>query len=279
MAEVRKPYVAGRFYPAKKAEIEDLLNKILEKEKPGIDVSLSALKIIGGVIPHAGYVYSAYQAIHFFEILKLSLQTFDSILIINPNHTGYGEDMSVDVNESWETPIGKVELDTEFVQELDLPRSAIAHKYEHSGEVILPYLQSFTDFAFRIVPVCMKIQTPEKALDLANRIYLAARNLKRKILVLASSDFSHQVDPEFGRIQDERVVHHILEKDITGIYSEVRHHKISVCGYGPIMTLVAYSQLLSHNSEFKVLKKGNSGEVYPSDSVVDYISILAYLTE
>ncbi|MCD4665839.1 MAG: AmmeMemoRadiSam system protein B, partial [Bacteroidales bacterium] len=68
--KIRQPAVAGRFYPDSKAEIKQMLSEILEKENKFIDRELSRKQIIGAVVPHAGYMFSAYQAIHFFEILK-----------------------------------------------------------------------------------------------------------------------------------------------------------------------------------------------------------------
>ncbi len=88
--KIRQPAVAGTFYPGNRAAIHKLIDQILAKESPQIDLSLSKKKIIGAVVPHAGYMYSAYQAIHFFEILKNSNQRFDTFFIINPNHTGHG---------------------------------------------------------------------------------------------------------------------------------------------------------------------------------------------
>ena len=68
----RKPSVAGRFYPASKKELESVLASMYNKEKENIKNSLSEKTIIGGVVPHAGYIYSGYEATHFFEIIKIN---------------------------------------------------------------------------------------------------------------------------------------------------------------------------------------------------------------
>jgi AmmeMemoRadiSam system protein B len=51
---------------------------------------------------------------------------------------------------------------------------------------------------------------------------------------------------------------------------------VSICGYAPIMTLMEYSKLITKNPKSKILRQGHSGEVYPSNEVVDYVSILFY---
>jgi hypothetical protein len=54
----------------------------------------------------------------------------------------------------------------------------------------------------------------------------------------------------------------------------VRNKHITVCGYGSIMTLIEYAKLEAEKPKAKILKIGNSGEVIPSDEVVDYVSVL-----
>ncbi len=88
--KTRQPAVAGRFYPGTKDELSIQLSQILRKEDEHIKRELARKKIIGAVVPHAGYMFSAYQAIHFFELIKATDVQFDTFIIVNPNHTGYG---------------------------------------------------------------------------------------------------------------------------------------------------------------------------------------------
>ena len=196
---VRTPTVAGAFYPGTPDEINALVDRILNAEKDNIDYSFADKQIIGGVVPHAGYVYSAYEAVHFFEIIRKSHAQYDTFIIINPNHTGYGEYIEVDSSESWDTPLGNVTLDTEFAQALDLPRSNRAQQQEHSAEVMLPLLQKFIPCDFRVLPISMLRQNPVSALDLAEKIRNANARLNRKLIIIASSDFSHFESPADGR--------------------------------------------------------------------------------
>ncbi len=272
----RKPYVAGKFYPGSKRELHDMISTIRMQVKSDIDISLSEKSIIGGVVPHAGYTFSACQAIHFFEIIKNSGVKYDTIFIVNPNHTGYGFDLSLDSNDAWETPLGIVDIDKDFMDLLDIPQSEIAHKYEHSGEVMLPLLQYFLDYNFTILPVSISRQNCENALTLAKAIYNANRKLKKKILIIASSDFSHFVDPAEGRRLDQMVLDEIQALNSKKLYENVMSNNISVCGYGPIITLMEYSLLVTEDPQSTILCMGNSGDVIPSSEVVDYISILFY---
>lgn len=274
--KTRQAAVAGRFYPGSKEEIAVQLDQILEKEKPSIDLSLSQKKIIGAVVPHAGYMYSAYQALHFFEILKHSQQQFDTFFIINPNHTGFGTEIALDENDCWETPFGKVDIDKDYYDFLDFSESEDAHRLEHSGEVMLPLLQYSLDYPFSIVPITMSNQNPANARFIAQNIKKANDRLKKKICIIASSDFSHFVNPAKGKELDNFVVQEISKMNTEGVNQQVHDKNISVCGYGPIMTLMEYTKNTTKEPQVEVLKIGHSGEVIPSNEVVDYVSMLFY---
>jgi AmmeMemoRadiSam system protein B len=273
---VRTAKVAGAFYPGSSSEIHGLVDRILDSEKGKIDYSLAQLRIIGCVVPHAGYIFSAYEAVHFFEILKSSGTQYNTFIIINPNHTGFGEYIEVDSSDAWETPLGEVPLDTEFARALDLPRASEAQQQEHSAEVMLPLLQKFLPYRFRVLPVCMLRQNPLTARELAEKIRKANAVLNRRLMIIASSDFSHFESPSNGQRKDDLVLEQIENRNPEKLYDVVVRNRISVCGYGPIMTLMEYSGMVCENPHSRILARGNSGKTRPSDSVVDYVSILFY---
>jgi len=273
---VRTAKVAGAFYPGTEKEINGLVRRIMEAEAGKIDYSYARKDIIGCVVPHAGYVYSGYEAMHFFEIIRRSAENYDTFIIINPNHTGYGEYIEVDSNDSWETPLGNVQLDTEFARQLDLPRSDRAQMQEHSAEVMLPLLQKSHAKDFRIIPISMLRQNPITAMEIAEKIRDANKVLKRKLMIIASSDFTHFESPVDGKMKDDLVLEQIEKQDSEKLYDTVIQNRISVCGYGPIMTLIEYSKLMAENPSSTILARGHSGKTSPSASVVDYITILFY---
>jgi hypothetical protein len=273
---IRRPVVAGQFYPNDKNELMDLLDQVKEREETSIDYSLAKNNIIGGIIPHAGYIFSSYQAMHFFQILKKNNQQYDTVFIINPSHTGMGNEISFDSHDEWETPLGKVEVDKDFAREMNIAVSEIEQEREHSGEVMVPFLQYIIDNPFKIAPVTMTLQNYRNAVSLANNIYEANQKLNKKILILASSDFSHFVDPETGKKLDQLVIDEILQFNTKQVEEVINRNNITVCGYGPIMALMEYSKLVDKNSQTKILKKGNSGDIIASNEVVDYVSMIFY---
>ena len=128
-----------------------------KKEADNVNLDLVSKSIIGGIVPHAGYVYSGYETYHFFDIVRRSRIHFETILILCPNHRGIGPGVSVDGTDFWNTPLGKVPLDKDFVALLGIPVSIEAHAYEHSAEVMLPFLKEYLDYEFKIVPIILVI--------------------------------------------------------------------------------------------------------------------------
>jgi len=274
---IREAAVAGRFYPNNKTELKRLIEKIYRTEKNKINLSLADETIFGAVVPHAGYMFSAYQAVHFFDILHNQNTKFDTFVIINPNHTGYGEAIALESHQYWQTPFGEVETDREFISDLSFPISDIAHKNEHSGEVMLPLLQHFLDYDFKIVPITLSEQNIKNAKLIAARVHEVSQKQGKKVCMIASSDFSHFLNPEKGKRLDQLVLDKIEQRDLSGLQQTVQENKISVCGFGPIMCLMEYSRLQNEQYKSKILARGHSGEIVPSDKVVDYISILFYM--
>jgi MEMO1 family protein len=277
VTSIRKASFAGRFYPADKQSLSMMIEDIYSAEKEFINVELAQKRIIGGIVPHAGIVFSGYQAIHFYAILKQSDQQIDTFVIINPNHSGLGKGMfNISNYDFWETPLGLIEIDREFSAELDIEVCNQAHDNEHSGEVQLSFIKYFHSPQPKVVLITMNQQDVESALILAQKIKKATEVTNKKVILVASSDFSHYETPEIGFRKDQFVVDAILKLDAEQVYSEVKSHQVTVCGFGPIMTLINFAKMESENSQLSILKRGHSGEVHPSTEVVDYISFLCF---
>lgn len=272
----RSASVEGRFYPSTKSRIFD---QIMDIEQSGRypEPDLSPDRIFGAVLPHAGHLYSGYQTIPFFQLLRRHSLFPDTFVIVHPNHSGHGAPLAIDEAELWINSIGEVPVDGKLASAMKLPFDKRPHVREHSAEVIIPFIQYFfADHPFSIVPICMMDQTHKNAALVAERIVRAAGKTGRKIMVIASCDFSHFLPPEEGRELDQRIVDHILERNAPGVEQAVIENRVSVCGYGPIMSLMEYARSQSPDYQIEILARGHSGEVHPSPEVVDYISLIAY---
>ncbi len=120
MMSIRKAVVEGRFYPASKPRIFDLIREIeLAGRYPEADIRPA--RILGGVLPHAGFIYSGPQTIPFFQLLRKQNKFPATFVIVHPNHTGNGLPLAVDEADMWVNDVGEVPLDREFAIELGLP--------------------------------------------------------------------------------------------------------------------------------------------------------------
>lgn len=274
---IRKAYVAGKFYPGTRPEIANLIEDLREKEMNKLDFDPENKNIIGGILPHAGHIYSGSHVIHFFEALIKSKNKFDDFIILHPVHRGGDIDFASDENDYWSSPLGKIALDREFIDAMQLPSLEEIHKWEHSAEVMLPFIQYYNLNDKKIVPVGMCWQHPETSKKIAKKLAKACEQTGKKICILASSDFSHFIEPEKGKIMDQKAIDRILNMEPEKLYNTIRRDNISICGYGPIMTLMYFAMGTQENVKVEILSKGHSGEVYPSDSVVDYVSMIFYI--
>ncbi len=258
---MRAPAVSGQFYPRSKndllREIKRCFNGIPANERP----------VIGAVVPHAGYMYSGNTAAHVYSALPKA----DTFILLGPNHTGYGSPVSVS-SETWSTPFGEVSPDIELIKAL--PKKIIdmdesAHKYEHSIEVQLPFLQHrFRDFS--IVPICMGMQDEETALDVGLEISEAVSRVNKKVVIIASSDFSHYKPDKVAREDDAYFINSILAMDVSGLYRRLYERAASVCGYGPISAMLTASKRLGAKKA-ALLKYSTSG-----DTTGDFSAVVGY---
>jgi AmmeMemoRadiSam system protein B len=272
----RKAFVEGRFYPSTKNRIFDQIMEIEQSERYP-EPEISPAKVYGAILPHAGHIYSGYQTIPFFQLIRRHRIFPETFIIVHPNHSGIGKPIAMDDSSYWSNSIGEVPVDRELALAMDLPFDSKAHGHEHSAEVIIPFIQYFLDHhPFSIVPVCMMDQAFENAALVAKRVKKAAAKTGRKIMMIASCDFSHFLPPDQGANLDQEVLDHILARNAPGVEEAVTRNRVSVCGYGPIMALMEYARSKEKNYRIEILARGHSGEVVPSREVVDYISLMAY---
>lgn len=274
--KIRKATVEGHFYPSTREQMFDQIREIENNGKYPVK-ELQTERIYGGVLPHAGHVYSGYQTIPFFQLISRTEGLPETFVIIHPNHTGSGLTLAIDDADVWHNAVGDVPLDLELAGAMDLPFSGLSHAHEHSAEVIIPYMQYYLkDHHFSIVPVCMMDQSYESARHVAERIHHAATEVNRELMVLASSDFSHFLPPSQGEKRDQLVIDEIMKRNTAGMADAVKRNHITVCGSGPIMVLMEYAGMDDPAYKIEILARGHSGEVIPSPEVVDYISMIVF---
>lgn len=232
---IRKPVVAGSFYPKNKKDLEKMIVSFLE------NIKTEKINAKGFIMPHAGYIYSGKVAAFGYKIIK-SLKV-KRVILLGPSHFIPFVGSSISTCEFWETPLGKVKVEKVKTKFFNFPE---AHKYEHSIEVQLPFLQKVLD-NFIIIPISIGYDDYN---FIANQI---EKLIDNKTIIIASSDLSHYHSYETAIKIDEKANKSIPNLDIKNA------KKIEACGKIAILSLMKVA--ISNKWVGKKLFYANSGDI------------------
>ena len=263
----RRPAVAGRFYPARPQELTRDLERYLERTTP-------PQPAIGCVVPHAGIMYSGHVA----GAVYARLEPTSSYVVLCPNHTGAGRPLAIMSTGEWETPLGNVPIDSALAEALKRVCPALeeddeAHRFEHSLEVQLPFLQ-YLQQDFRFVPIAVGVGRYEPLAELGRALAQVVEAAASRPLLVASSDLNHYEPDAVNRIKDHQAIDQILALDPRGLYDTVHRERISMCGFGPtVAVLTAARELGARQAE--LVRYATSGDITGDRSaVVGYAGIV-----
>ena len=275
--QVRTPAVAGMFYPGEKNELKKSIHDgFMHSFGPGkLPPSEESKKIFGVICPHAGYMYSGPVASH--SLYEISSESYELFIIVGPNHWGLGCSVATQKDCVWDTPLGKVEVDSDVVSELAESTKIVdvdffSHTKEHSLEVQVPMLQEVFPNKFKILPIVLINQDKNTAIELGKA--LAKLTEKKRTMIIGSSDFTHYEPNDFAHMQDKSLIEPILKLNVDGFYKVLEEKQVTACGYGAMATtMIACKELGATKGE--LLKYATSGDVTgDTSSVVGYGSII-----
>ncbi len=236
--------------------------------------------VIALILPHAGYAYSGQTAV---MGLKTTVKKYKRIVVIGPSHRIPMEEMlSVPRVTHYETPLGQIPLDVEFINKLlkyslfqNVPQ---AHKYEHSVQIELPLLQ-YSQKDFELVPIVAgscSLETITKAGTILRSLVDA------ETLLVASSDFVHygrghgyvpftENIPENIKQVDMGAYEYIAKLDSKGFLEYKYKTGATICGSIPIAVLLS---TLGEGVKADLINYVTSGELTGNfTNSVSYLSI------
>lgn len=268
---VRRPAVAGRFYPAR-AEI--LTREIEEYLGPGGEAAPTVEGALGCIAPHAGYMYSGHVA----GAVYRRLPPRASYIVLGPNHFGRGAPLATNSSGTWLTPLGEIPVDHDLATALLAACPLVtedreAHVAEHSIEVHLPFLQH-TVKEFRFVPVAVGVGSYAALESLGHGVARAVESAPKPVMIVASSDMNHYEPDSLTRIKDRKAIDQILKLDARGLYDVVHRENISMCGYGPAVALVTAANDLGAKKAELVKYATSADAGGDADAVVGYAGII-----
>lgn len=247
MQNLRRPAVAGTFYPDQSLTLSRKVKELLH-----------AVPVSGGsdgavpkalIVPHAGYVYSGATAALAYARLAPARATIKRVVLLGPVHRVPVRGLALAGATLFSTPLGEIEVDQEAVMALaGMPQvvvSAPAHAQEHSLEVQLPFLQSVLD-DFKLVPLAVGDATPDEVAQVLDVLWGGPETL-----IVVSSDLSHFLPYASAQFVDSATARSILQ-----LNTSITHEQ--ACGGTPINGLLVAAR--AHQLEPQLLGMCNSGD-------------------
>lgn len=259
---IRKPVVAGVFYPgdeeALTAQVDNFLDTIVVKDYGDP---------IGFICPHAGYIFSGLTAAYAFK--HLIGREYEKVIILAPSHYDGFHGITTWFGGGLETPLGIVETDdSDILENYGVQKSQLGFGKEHSLEVQLPFLQRVLKKGWKLVPLVMGFQNDE-SIRLGKNILESY--MDKKNLIIISSDLSHFHSYEKANVIDGHFLSFISMNRIPDLVDAYDNKLVEACGFGPIMSF------LKLGTKFKVLDYRNSGDITGDrNRVVGYTSMGAF---
>ena len=271
MSRVRKPAVAGLFYPSQPAALLSAVQALVAVPDTGPTPAVAV------IVPHAGYQYSGRTAGAVLSRIEVPRR----VVILAPNHSGAGSAThggSVYAVGALRTPLGDVPVDELLAADL-LARCALldddpdAHRTEHAVEVMLPLLLARRpDVA--VVPILLGWTDWPRTRALAEALADAVRASDEAVLLLASSDMNHFEAVGISREKDALALAEIAKLDGEALLDVTKRQRISMCGRVPAAAALHAARLLDASGA-EVVDYSHSGMVTGDDSaVVGYAGVV-----
>jgi AmmeMemoRadiSam system protein B len=244
---VRKPAVAGTFYPGQGQPLADEVARMLANAtKPASEQTASPKAFI---VPHAGYVYSGTTAASAYALLGPMAHTIERVVLLGPVHRVPVRGLAVPGVDAFSTPLGEIEVDAEAIAALaHLPQVVVsqqAHTWEHSLEVQLPFLQTILP-RFKLAPLAVGDATSDEVAQVLTALWGGPETL-----LVISSDLSHFLPYAAAQKTDQNTVDLILRLD-----GHLTHTQ--ACGATPINGLLLAAR--AHHLQPRLLAQCNSGD-------------------
>jgi AmmeMemoRadiSam system protein B len=215
-SRIRRPAVAGLFYPADPVQLR------LEIEGYLSEVAPAPAEPKAIIVPHAGYRYSGPVAATGYAQLASLRGRITRVVLLGPTHYVRFRGLAASSADAYATPLGLVPLDKPaLAQALECPAVQVldaAHLREHSLEVHLPFLQVVLG-AFQLVPLVVGQAEADETAEVLERLWGGPETL-----IVVSSDLSHyhdsaaarRLDAETCRLIESRCGEQLTEQSACG---------------------------------------------------------------
>lgn len=212
VANVRRPAVAGMFYPAARAQLRAAITQAFKHAVPPLPDAVVPKALI---VPHAGYVYSGPIAASAYLRLGPVRDGVHRVVVLGPSHRVYLDGMAVPAVDVFDMPFGPVQVDRNLRESIrHLPGVVVSdepHRLEHSLEVQLPFLQAVLD-DFTVLPLSVGDATTEQVASVLEAVWGGPETL-----IVISTDLSHYEEYSVARQLDAHTAAAIVAAEASRI--------------------------------------------------------------
>jgi AmmeMemoRadiSam system protein B len=262
----RQPAVAGQFYAGTSEQLLSDLAALLPK--------LPGTRTVTGIIaPHAGYVYSGAIAGAAYASINMPA----TVLILGPNHHGVGANTALYPDGEWLTPLGPIQINSRLNDLLSqnipsIKADSVAHEFEHSLEVQVPFIQYLRPDA-TVSALCLGHGDYASIKQIGEGIAAAIRDYGGDVLIVVSSDMTHYESADSAKRKDGLALDRILNFDPEGLLQVCSSERITMCGAIPAAVMLVATRELGA-TQAKLIAYGTSGDITGDNrQVVGYAAL------
>jgi AmmeMemoRadiSam system protein B len=271
---IRKPAVAGSFYPADSDKLHKSVSSYLA-DAGKISDEFNNHRLLGIISPHAGYIYSGSVAAYGYNYL--AKEDFQSYIVLAPSHRVRFKGASIMPKGVYKTPLGDAEIDYDLSERLEkrdyFGLIKEAHDMEHSLEVQLPFLQIIKPDA-KIVPIVIGTTDIDICRIIGETIAEEINSTNKEYGIIISTDLSHYHTYNEAVKIDTGFINALESFEEKNIKENLSSGKGEACGEGAVLAGISLSKKIGAK-KLKVIKYANSGDTAgPKDQVVGYLSAL-----
>lgn len=225
------------------------------------------------MVPHAGYVYSGETAAKTYSQVEITR----TVLLLGPNHTGFGKALSLMAPGAWQTPLGQVPIDEALGKALLendlLEEDEAAHHYEHALEVQLPFLQYLRP-DIRIVPLTVGTLELKALREAGHFIGETLSRMEARPLIVISSDMNHYEDETLTQEKDGAALSSLLKLNAADFAKVIDQRGISMCGFAPAYLALSALKVLGAEKAWLVEHTTSAKVSGDYDRVVGYAGVI-----
>ncbi|MEZ4527039.1 MAG: AmmeMemoRadiSam system protein B [Desulfobacterales bacterium] len=279
---IRKSHFSGTWYPDTAPACEKEIRQFLKEGK----AEDTGKKLIGGIVPHAGWYFSGAIACNVIHALAQG-ELPDTVVIFGM-HLHPESSPCLMPKGTWETPFGLLPVQEDLAAEVEKAFSfqietSTRFRPDNTIELQLPFVKYF----FPDVKILAAGVPPaDISLQIAKKIAETASSLKLRLRVIGSTDLTHY-GHNYGfapkgdgpdalewvrKENDQRFINAVLSMNPSQVIQEGLSRSNACCAGAAAAALTVAKELGAVSA--KSLAYATSYDKHPGDSFVGYTGIV-----